>query len=175
MATMIVPGEEVGYQKCLKACKAVNQVMNKTGMGTVIRGIHSEGPIISQLGALKDPLDLLSLDRKAFGEMIDSMGPHVKIMTISPYQENNFHDNCARIKVLLERGIVPALGHDTQCTQEDILGCLKVGSTKKENPYNIRFHITHAFNVTKFHHREAGLANFALVSKFPNEECFEGL
>ena len=68
----------------MKACKAVNKVMNKTGLGTVVRGIHSEGPIISQLGALREPLDLLNLDKKGFEDMIDSMGPHVKIMTISP-------------------------------------------------------------------------------------------
>ena len=84
MATMIVPGEQEGYNKCMKACKAVNNVMNKTGLGTVVRGIHSEGPIISQLGALREPLDLLNLDKKGFEDMIDSMGPHVKIMTISP-------------------------------------------------------------------------------------------
>lgn len=28
MATMIVPGEQTGYDKCMKACKAVNKVMN---------------------------------------------------------------------------------------------------------------------------------------------------
>ena len=71
MATMIVPGEPEGYAKCMKACEAVNKVMNKTGFGTVVRGIHSEGPIISQLGALKAPLDLLNLDAKGFGDMID--------------------------------------------------------------------------------------------------------
>lgn len=144
-------------------------------MGTVVRGIHSEGPIISQLGALREPLDLLNLDKKGFEDMIDSMGPHVKIMTISPSQEssrNKTRPACTHIKTLLSRGIVPSLGHDTECTQEDILECLKAGSNKEDNPHDVRFHITHAFNVTKFHHRDSGLANFAFVSKFPNSEEF---
>ena len=46
---------------------------------------------------------------------------------------------------------------------------------KEDNPHDIRFHITHAFNVTKFHHRDSGLANFAFVSKFPNSEEFKGI
>jgi N-acetylglucosamine-6-phosphate deacetylase len=119
----------------------------------------------------------LALDKEGFEKMIDRMGPHVKIMTISPSQESSKNNKapCARIKSLLARGIVPSLGHDTQCHETEILECLKAGSDKKDNPHDIRFHITHAFNVTKFHHRDSGLANFAMVSQFPDSPEFEGI
>ena len=79
--------------------------------------------------------------------MLDELGPHVKIMTISPSAEGSNHDNFgdppySRISSLLKRGIVPSLGHDKECTEDDILDCLTL-----ENPHDIRFHITHAFNV----------------------------
>ena len=32
------------------------------------------------------------------------------------------------------------------------------------NPSNVRFHLTHAMNVQRFHHRDCGLANFAFLS-----------
>ena len=32
------------------------------------------------------------------------------------------------------------------------------------NPQGVRFHLTHALNVQRFHHRDCGLANFAFLS-----------
>ena len=62
--------------------------------------------------------------------MLDTVGSHVKIMTISPSAENNQNEKFgeptfSRIAALLRRGIVPSLGHDRKCTEEDIIGCLK--------------------------------------------------
>ena len=33
-----------------------------------------------------------------------------------------------------------------------------------DNPHGVRFHLTHAMNVQRFHHRDCGLANFAFLS-----------
>ena len=46
-----------------------------------------------------------------------------KVMTISPSLERKTQGD--RIRALLRRGIVPALGHDVECTEEDILGALR--------------------------------------------------
>ena len=44
------------------------------------------------------------------------------------------------------RGVVPALGHDKQATEDEILAALSLGETQQ-------FHLTHLFNVCSFHHR----------------------
>lgn len=45
----------------------------------------------------------------------------------------------------------PALGHDANCTEQQILGALKIAFEAKRN-----FHITHLFNACAFHHRSPG-------------------
>ena len=162
----------------MDACKALNKQVGKTGHGCVLQGIHLEGPCISQLGALLDPAKLRNMSKEDFEAMLDEVGPHLKVMTISPSQESSrIQDRppCSRIKALLKRGIVPAIGHDTDCTEEDILECLRVGSTPADNPHDIRIHMTHGFNVNKFHHRDVGLSNFAFLSHYPKTEKYLGI
>ena len=48
--------------------------------------------------------------------------------------------------------------------EEDILRALRVGMEIDNNPQGVRFHLTHALNVQRFHHRDCGLANFAFLS-----------
>jgi hypothetical protein len=56
-------------------------------------------------------------------------------MTIAPSIDAK--DGYARIRMLLERGVLPALGHDRYCTETDILGALVVA---KE--FGVRLHVT---------------------------------
>ena len=147
MASIILPGNEEDYGKVMNCCQELNKIINKTGHGAVARGIHLEGPIITTRGGLPDFKELKSMKVAQFEKMLDDVGPHVKIITISPSAENSLHDKFgdptySRIKAMLRRGIVPSLGHDKECTEEDIMGCLT-----QENPHDIRFHLTHAFNV----------------------------
>ncbi len=78
-----------------------------------------------------------------FEELLDSI-PRLKMMTISPHLEAGV--GYQRIKALIERGVVPALGHDRVATEAEILGALAC------EPQN-KMHITHLFNVCSFHHR----------------------
>ena len=81
--------------------------------------------------------------------LLDSI-PRLKVMTISPHLEAA--TGYQRLKALIQRGVVPALGHDRVATEEEILGALACGS-------ETRMHITHLFNVCSFHHRFDGNSN----------------
>ena len=61
MASLILPGDHGDYKKATKACGELNKVMGKTGLGSVARGIHVEGPIITSRGGLPDPKELIGM------------------------------------------------------------------------------------------------------------------
>jgi N-acetylglucosamine-6-phosphate deacetylase len=82
----------------------------------------------------------ISLDR--FENLLDEI-PRLKVMTISPHLEAAMEYH--RIKALIKRGVVPALGHDRVANESEILGALSCSQD--------RMHITHLFNVCSFHHR----------------------
>ena len=110
-------------------------------------------------------------------------------MTISPHLE--FKNNYKRMKYLLEKNVTVSLGvfffplflmsgHDKKANEEEILGALKLSQSP--------MHMTHIFNVQCFHHRDmgiynffleclkkSGLANFGLLSVFPNMPKYENI
>lgn len=100
---------------------------------------------MNDLGAM--PATDAEMSLADFEKLLDSM-PTLKMMTISPHLQ--MKDNYAKIKALLKRGILPALGHDRVANEEEILGVLACSPHKK-------MHITHLFNVCSFHHRLDGL------------------
>ena len=73
------------------------------------------------------------------------------------------------------------MGHDKIANVTDILACLECQTrlpaaaekfVRKDElsvcqPLRGPLHITHAFNVMNFHHRDVSLANFALIRNFP--------
>lgn len=79
-----------------------------------------------------------------FEELLDAI-PLLKVMTISPHLEAAV--DYQRLKALVKRGVVPALGHDMVATEAEVLGALACGNNGK------KMHITHLFNVCSFHHR----------------------
>jgi len=125
--------------------KLLNTLESHVGLvdreGAVLEGIHSERPIITDLGGLPGSYNEMTSDE--FKRILEKMH-HLKIMTISPHAEAS--NDYKRIKCLLKRGVVPALGHDKQATEDEILAALSLGETQQ-------FHLTHLFNVCSFHHR----------------------
>eukprot|EP00931_Biecheleriopsis_adriatica_P076626 TRINITY_DN50314_c0_g1_i1.p1 TRINITY_DN50314_c0_g1~~TRINITY_DN50314_c0_g1_i1.p1 ORF type:complete len:481 (+),score=61.49 TRINITY_DN50314_c0_g1_i1:78-1520(+) len=143
----------------------LNEFRGELGYGAVLEGIHAEGPIIASLGGL--PRSDAEMPMAAFKKLLDALGPALKVMTISPSIEARAEMPFAKLRLLIERGVRPALGHDTSCTLEDVLGALKVATYM-----DTCLHITHCFNVQKFHHRECGLTNVALLPRKPDMPAF---
>ena len=69
-----------------------------------------------------------------------------------------------RLNALLDRNVLPALGHDKVCTENDILGAIAFAAGHNATKVE-RLHLTHAFNVQSFHHRNTGLSNMALLGE----------
>eukprot|EP00930_Biecheleria_cincta_P087782 TRINITY_DN77014_c0_g1_i1.p1 TRINITY_DN77014_c0_g1~~TRINITY_DN77014_c0_g1_i1.p1 ORF type:complete len:457 (+),score=59.67 TRINITY_DN77014_c0_g1_i1:119-1489(+) len=145
----------------------LNEILGKTGLGAVLEGIHAEGPIVETLGGL--PASETGMQRPEFDRLLDMLGPALKVMTIAPSVEARHPQPFQRLKSLLERGVRPALGHDNAATVEEVAQALRLATD-----YGKSLHITHAFNVQRFHHRECGLANVAMLPRLPNIPEFCG-
>jgi len=130
----------------------------------IIEGIHAEGPIIRSRGALPSAI-LTNLDE--FKAFVDDL-PALKVMTISPSIEAQ--NDCDRIRYLFEKNVLVALGHDTECSEDEILQVLKLA-----HDYHRPVHVTHLFNVTKFHHRDVSMVNISLLSNFPNLDKYKNI
>jgi N-acetylglucosamine-6-phosphate deacetylase len=92
----------------------------------VLEGIHSEGPVVADLGGLPPSEQDMAISR--FQRLCDRLDPMLRVMTISPSKEarpGSGSSPMERLNELLKRGIVPALGHDKHCTDIDIAGCLR--------------------------------------------------
>jgi N-acetylglucosamine-6-phosphate deacetylase len=102
----------------------------------MIHGVHAEGPVVATRGGLPEQNNQPTLTE--FEQLIDSI-PSLKVMTIAPSLEAKFETTpFARLRALLRRNILPALGHDVDCTEQQIIDALNVG-----NEYQKNLHITH--------------------------------
>ena len=153
LATVVFQEEEA----VAPLCASIQRVCDEPGLGCVLRGIHAEGPVVATLGGLPDASKMAASGVQGFERLLTKIGPCLRIMTISPSCDAPV--NYGRIRTLVERNVRVALGHDKLCTEAQILRALGIGGS--------RFHVTHSFNVQSFHHREPGLANFALCRQFP--------
>ena len=147
-------------------CDTISTIVNQNGYGCVVRGIHAEGPVVATLGGLPDSSKQAAGDLDSFHLLLNNIGPYLKMMTISPSCDTI--NNYQRFQLLAERNIKISLGHDKNCTESEILKVLHAVKP-------MRCHMTHVFNVQSFHHRNSGLANFALVSKFPSLIQYQGI
>ena len=146
---------------------AISALAGATGHGAVCEGIHAEGPVVADFGGLPQT-ELPSMPLSRFDALVDSMLPHLKVMTISPSLDSA--EGYPRLSKLLAVGVLPALGHDRGCTEADILGALRVAAVA-----GVRCHVTHLFNVSSFHHRSPSLSNFGLVRTMPSLPAYSGL
>lgn len=154
LASIVFVGDIYDKYKYTEMAKHMSS-KNKFKFGAVMEGIHAEGPFVTNPGCLPEVKE--KINPLQFQTLIDSI-PNLKIMTISPSKDAK--DGYVRIKSLLAAGVVPSLGHDKEATEDDILGALALSPNKA-------MHITHCFNVSKFHHRDVGLVNFGLLNKLP--------
>ncbi|XP_033116535.1 N-acetylglucosamine-6-phosphate deacetylase-like isoform X2 [Anneissia japonica] len=162
LATMVFP-EACFTDGTLDTIKSVESIVGETGKGAVCEGIHAEGPIVNDLGGLPKGNNQMAMSE--FTQLLDSM-PSCKLMTISPHID--VQSGYEKIKSLVQRGIVPSLGHDRVATEAEILGAIQAA-------HPTQCHITHLFNVTNFHHRTPSLVNFGLIDVFPNIPGYERL
>ena len=149
--------------------------------GAICEGIHCEGPIIADYGGLPNSSHCINKwSIKQFEQFIDTL-KYIKIMTISPSIDHK--SQFERMKILRNKNVIPALGHDKQCNERQIIEALCTFNNeddekcsdkefeKNRNKYS-EIHMTHCFNVQRFHHRNVGLANFALTPTLPNMEKY---
>eukprot|EP00929_Paragymnodinium_shiwhaense_P105121 TRINITY_DN70042_c0_g1_i1.p1 TRINITY_DN70042_c0_g1~~TRINITY_DN70042_c0_g1_i1.p1 ORF type:complete len:463 (+),score=68.55 TRINITY_DN70042_c0_g1_i1:61-1449(+) len=149
-----------------RIASGLNVVCGKLGLGAVLEGIHAEGPVVETFGGLPHSDTDISLE--AFESLLGMLGPALRIMTIAPSVEARAACKFARLSALIKRRVRPALGHDTACTEKEIAEALTVAAS-----LGMQLHITHAFNVQRFHHRNCGLANIAALPRLPNLPIFE--
>ncbi|XP_030838789.1 uncharacterized protein LOC762680 isoform X1 [Strongylocentrotus purpuratus] len=154
LASTVFP-EDLEGGKVFETLKILEGIVGKTDRGSTCEGIHAEGPIVNDFGGLPPGEQRMPIDK--FTHLLDAM-PSCKMMTISPHVDGQ--DDYQRTKILLKRGIVPALGHDRVAKETEILGALKLDTSQQ-------FHITHLLNVCNFHHRNPSLVNFGLTDRFP--------
>eukprot|EP01105_Mastigella_eilhardi_P022068 TRINITY_DN5404_c0_g1_i4.p1 TRINITY_DN5404_c0_g1~~TRINITY_DN5404_c0_g1_i4.p1 ORF type:complete len:407 (+),score=101.54 TRINITY_DN5404_c0_g1_i4:48-1268(+) len=154
LATVIMPSDSDAVN--MSVFHAVNEVVDKTGYGAVLRGIHMEGPVITTPGGL--PPSSRYLAKEEFTRLLDAVGQHAKVATVSPTAAAKY--GFWHVRELVARGIRPAIGHDTTAKAEDIVSMMKCS----DKP----LHVTHLFNVSTFHHRNVGICNFGMVKRFPN-------
>ncbi|MED4977315.1 N-acetylglucosamine-6-phosphate deacetylase [Heyndrickxia faecalis] len=140
------------YGKIEAALRAVKAAKEKGG--TTIEGIHLEGPFVSKKRAGAQPLEYIKApDTELFLKWVEASGNLIKLVTYAPENEG------ARAfeNVMIERGIVPSMGHSDAVRAE----LLQSKAT----------HATHLYNGMRgLHHREPGVAGHALLSPYVQVE-----
>lgn len=117
-----------------------------------IIGVHLEGPFLNKkrCGALNQKY-FLEPSEYFLMLLLEGFEDLVKIITIAPELE----DAAKVIKKITDMGIVASMGHSDATFNEALEG---YNSGAKG--------ITHIFNAMRgFHHREPGIAGFALINK----------
>ena len=113
----------------------------------MIWGFHLEGPFISELHPGAQPVSAITGPGSEWDAILDD--PRLRVITLAPEREGIL----PLISRLASRGVTVSMGH-SDATYDQALAGFKAGAT----------HITHTFNAMRgFHHREAGLAGFAML------------
>ncbi len=136
-------------------CSALHKDVAQLGQGCGARivGLHLEGPFVNPLSAGALPAhDLCEPSRDALRAILGSSsgdGHGIRTMTIAP----ELAGSAALIEELVQSGIRPSLGH-SRATAAQARNAAHSGACGA----------THLFNaMPALHHRELGLAGFALT------------
>ncbi|MHB8636949.1 MAG: N-acetylglucosamine-6-phosphate deacetylase [Fimbriimonadaceae bacterium] len=128
----------------------VNRVLADLPSHEMIAGVHLEGPFISPEHPGAQPKEWIVPVPGAKSEWTTALtNPRVRVVTLAP-ELPGARDLISR---LTQRGIRVGMGH-THATYAEAEAGFRAGAT----------HTTHTFNAMRtFHHREAGVAGFALA------------
>ena len=86
VATLTFPDPPL-LKRTLEAARVLNSIYQKPGLGARVEGIHAEGPIIATRGGLPDSKLQIAWPLQKFTDLLDTLTPALKIMTISPSLE----------------------------------------------------------------------------------------
>src|SRR5690606_6189926 len=128
--------------------KALEAVHIAKQQGISIEGVHLEGPFINVKRAGAQPPEYITdPDLELFLQWYEASGELIKLVTYAPELKGAAEFE----KLMLERGIVPSVGHSDAVREELI--------PSKAS------HATHLYNGMRgLHHREAGVAGHALLT-----------
>ena len=112
--------------------------------GARILGVHVEGPYLSpQQPGMMDPRLFRSFRWGEFERLCEASQGQVKMVTLAPEEGEALN----AIPCLIERGIVPSIGH-SDATFQQVAEAVQLGLA----------HATHTYNAMRgFHHREPGV------------------
>ena len=114
----------------------------------VVLGVHLEGPFLGGAPGAHPPSLLRPVDLDFLDSLLDRFGDLVRLVTLAPEVDPGL----AGTRMLVERGVVVALGHST-VDFEGALAAADAGATV----------VTHLFNgMGALHHRAPGLPGAAL-------------
>ncbi len=138
-------------QNINKALNAVNDyILNDSGDGAGLLGVHLEGPFISAKHKGAQPLEYIQVPSvETFDAYNKESGNNIKIVSLAPEEEGSME----LIKHLNKNGIIASIGHSS-CKYQDVANALENGASN----------VTHTFNAqTALHHREIGVVGSALL------------
>ena len=159
MSRMLGERGVTGFFATVVASERHTMVANLASLAAAVRrelpgadaiGINIEGPFINPVkcGA-QDPSAIVPIDLGFARELIDAGDGLVKVMTFAPELERSEE----LVALLLERGVVPAMGHSI-ANRDQTLRMIDAGAS----------HCTHLFNgMPPLHQRQTGLACVALT------------
>jgi len=135
-----------------ESCKAVREALQlwKPSHGARILGIHLEGPYINpEAAGAQNKSFIRPPDAREFKDLVEACGI-VKQVTIAPELKGSEE----LVRYAKGSGIVVSAGH-TNASYEDGLKSIRLGVSKANHLFN---------GMTRFHHREPGIAIALLQS-----------
>jgi N-acetylglucosamine-6-phosphate deacetylase len=135
----------------MEAVKRAMEIQAREGDGAKILGANLEGPFLnpSFRGAL-DAGAFLPPDERSYRQIAEGFENIIRIVTISPELDGALR----LIRSLTDKGVIVSLGH-TNATFNEAEAAYHQGARG----------ITHLFNAMRpYHHREPGIAGFALLN-----------
>jgi len=140
----------IPFERMKKAVAAVAAVAGSEP-GARLLGVHLEGPCLNPLRAGAQAVPWMrALSAAELDDLQSASGARIRLVTLAPEVEGA----SALLAHAVARGITVAVGH-SDATEEQMRAAVGAGAR----------HVTHLFNAMRgLHHREPGVAGFALTT-----------